>query len=176
MLRVLVLAMFVVCGLLATDAFAQGAPTVIVKVNKSPRGQGQIISYDLEKETVVVALRLPSGKFEQVEVSRHYVSPRAWRSLKEIARATREAADKSLNEEPVFVEVQKMPGGKGNIISFNADTNAVVVDFNGKRGREIPVSQLKPRTWQAAKALIGRSIPQTGNKPKSESESKKKAT
>ena len=54
-----------------------------------------------------------------------------------------------------------MPGGKGTIVAFNADTNAVVVDFNGQKSREIPVSQLKSRTWAAAKEKIGRSLPPT---------------
>lgn len=148
-------------GLFAGEAFAQGAPSVILKVRKSPGGQGQVVSYDLENETLVVALRMPSGHVKQVEVSRHHVSPTAWRSLGEIARATKAAKDKSLLDEPIEVETKMAIAGKGTIVAFNADTNAVVVDFDGRRGREIPVGQLEPRTWAAAREKIGRSIPPT---------------
>jgi hypothetical protein len=160
-------------GLVAVDLMAQGAPSVMLKVRKSPGGQGQVVSYDLEQKTLVVSLRMPSGHATQVEVSRHYVSPRAWQFLSEIARATKAAKDKSLIDEPIEIEGQF--GDKGTIVAFDADTNAVLVDFGGKQGREIPISQLKPRSWAAAKVKIGRSIPPT-EKPKATESNEKEST
>ena len=55
----LCLAGIVICGLCSLEAAAQGAPSIIVKVNKSPGGKGTIVSYDLEKETLLVSLKAP---------------------------------------------------------------------------------------------------------------------
>lgn len=166
------LAGIIICGFCAPEAEAQGggAPSIIVKVNKSPGGKGTIMSYDLENETLLVSLKAPGGRTNQVEVNRHHISPRAWRALSDLAQVNREADDKSLVDEPIEVEVKYIPGGKGTIVAYNADTHAVVVDFNGQQSREIPVGQLKSRTWKAAREKLARSVPPTNKKDETSQE------